>query len=298
MNEDIYVNGQLLAYEDARIAPGDAGFLHGAGLFETLRTHHGKVFRLAQHLDRLTTSAQILGLTFSLSAAQLAEMVTDLLENNDLLHTDARVRITLTRGDLQQITPENPVPPVTLVLSAAAFSPYPPEAYDKGATVIVSRYKQNPDNPLCGHKTTSYFDRMLALRDAHAARALEALWFTVHTNHLAEGSISNVFIVDRDGLLATPPLAPPGNPELRLCLPGITRQVILELATQRNILPHERLLTIDDLLQAREIFLTNAIMGVMPVTHIERHSVANEKPGELARQLRQDYEAFIVSSTQ
>jgi len=312
MSDYIHLNGQLLSYDDAArggIAPADAGLLHGAGLFETMRAHHGRVFRLRQHLDRLTRSAQTLSIPFALDESQLQEMIADLLEANGLggeeKEGDARLRLTITRGDLHAATPEDPIPPTTLILSAAPFTPYPPELYEKGLTVIISPCKQNPENPTTGHKTTSYFDRLLALRQAQQANAGEALWFTAATNYLAEGSISNIFLVDKDGILCTPPLIIPPTEDsglrtqnsLPLCLPGITRQVVLELSTAQNILPHERLLTINDLLAAKEVFLTNAIMGVMPVTHLEKHDVGTGKPGDFTRQLRIAYERLLSTES-
>jgi branched-chain amino acid aminotransferase len=310
MSDYIHINGQLLPYESASVAPGDAGLLHGAGLFETMRAKNRRIFRLRQHLDRLTRSAQTLSIPMALAETQLAEMADELLDANGL--QDARLRLTITRGDLHAATAADPLPPVTLILSAAQFQPYPPALYEKGMMVVISPYKQNPENPLTGHKTTSYLDRLLALREAMqvvtspgaappGARittgpgAGEALWFTAGTSTLAEGSISNVFIVDQQGLLATPPLTIPGKTNQRLCLPGITRQAVLELATAAGILPHERLLTIDDLLAARELFLTNAIMGLMPVTAIEKHTVATGKPGETTQRLRAAYELLLTA---
>jgi branched-chain amino acid aminotransferase len=295
MSDFVHLNGQLLPYDDARIAPADAGILHGAGLFETLRAKNGKIFRLRRHLQRLANSAHALNIPFALSETELAEITADLLEANGL--ADARLRLTITRGDLHDATADNPTPPVTLLLTAAEFLPYPPALYEKGMTVIISRHKQNPESPLTGHKTTSYFDRLLALREAQELKAGEALWFTPHTNLLAEGSISNIFLVTNDGILATPPLTLPDKINQRLCLPGITRQLTLELATSAGILPHERPLTINDLLVAKEVFLTNAIMGLMPVTHIEKHTVADGIPGPLTQQLRTAYEQAIASET-
>jgi branched-subunit amino acid aminotransferase/4-amino-4-deoxychorismate lyase len=211
--------------------------------------------------------------------------------------SDARLRLTVTRGFVHAATTEDPVPPVTLLLTATSFTPYPTELYEKGMTVVVSASKQNPENPTTGHKTTSYFDRLLALREAQLMHAGEALWFTAGTNYLAEGCISNVFLVDKEGILCTPPLTMPEKPNQRLCLPGITRQVLIELATAQNVLPHERLLTINDLLAAKEVFLTNAIMGAMPVTRVERHEVADAKVGPLTRQLADAYREFVESQT-
>lgn len=316
MSDYIHINGQLLPYESAAVAPGDAGLLHGAGLFETMRARNRRIFRLRNHLDRLTRSAQTLSIPMALAETQLAEMAEELLDANGL--QDARLRLTITRGDLHAATADDPLPPVTLILSAAQFQPYPPALYDKGMMVVISPYRQNPENPLTGHKTTSYLDRLLALREAQHASAApplatpsplpppgaklatgsgagEALWFTAGTNFLAEGSISNVFVIDKDGLLATPPLTIPGKTNQRLCLPGITRQAVLELAIAAGILPHERLLTIDDLLAAREVFLTNAIMGLMPVTAIEKHTVATGKPGETTQRLRAAYDILLTT---
>ena len=259
---------------------------------------NGKVFRLRQHLERITRSAQTLGIAFSLGETQLAEMTEELLEANAL--ADARLRLTITKGDLHAATMENPTPPVTLILSAAEFQPYPPALYEKGMTVIISRHKQNPESPHTGHKTTSYLDRLMGLRDAQqtlspsGGGAGEALWFTAQSNLLAEGSISNIFLVDKAGLLCTPPLTIPNKTNQRLCLPGITRQVILELSAALNILPQERLLTIEDLLTAKEVFLTNAIMGLMPVTQIEPHPVNESKIGDLTQQLRLAYDKLLV----
>jgi branched-chain amino acid aminotransferase len=295
MSDFIHVNGQLLPYDSASIAPSDAGLLHGAGLFETMRAKNKKVFRLRQHLERLTRSAQALGIEFSLGEPLLAEMVEDLLNANGL--NDARMRLTITRGDLHAASTENPMPPVTLVLSAASFQPYPAALYEKGMTVVISRYKQNPESPLTGHKTTSYFDRLLALKEAQELKAGETLWFTAHTNYLAEGSISNVFLVDKAGHLCTPPLTMPDKPNQRLCLPGIARQLTLELATSFNILPHERLITIEDLLTAKEVFLTNTIMGIMPVTSIEKHVINESKPGEITRKLIDAYVRAVEETT-
>lgn len=295
MSDYIHLNGQLTPYDSACVPAGDAGLLHGAGLFETMRARNGKVFRLRQHLERIARSAQALSIPFSLGETDLKDMLDDLLDANGL--TDARIRLTVTRGDIHAATATDPVPPVTLLLTAVAFVPYPAELYEKGMTVVVSPWKQNPENPLTGHKTTSYFDRLVALRDAQQLHAGEALWLTAGTHYLAEGSVSNVFVVDKDGILCTPPLTVPEKANQRLCLPGVTRQVVIEAATGANILPHERLLTVNDVLAAREVFLTNAIMGVMPVTRIERHEVGAGKPGEITRQLSAAYTGILNADT-
>jgi branched-chain amino acid aminotransferase len=293
----VNVNGQLARYEEVGISPSDSGLLHGAGLFETMRVRNRKIFRAAQHIDRLTRSGQALGIAVTLTADQLAEMIADLCEINGL--TDARARLTITRGDLHAATADDPVPPVTLILSAAAFDGYPPALYEKGMTVVVSRYKQNTENPLTGHKSTSYMDRLMGLREAQELKAGEALWFTAGTNLLAEGSISNVFIVDAADNIATPPLTVPEKTNQRLCLPGVTRSLAMELAASLNLPLQEKMLTIHEVLTAKEVFLTNAMMGIMPVTAIERHIVGGVEftPGPITKQLRERYLQVLEEET-
>lgn len=294
MSDYVSINGQVVAYDDAGIAAQDAGFVHGAGLFETMRLRNGKIFRLNKHLERLTASAQALGIGFALGQNQLEEMIAELCEANGL--KKARVRLTVTRGDLHAATAEDPTPPVTLVITAQPFGAYPAELYEKGMRVIVSDHKQNTESPLAGHKSTSYFDRLLALRAAQERKCGEALLFTVGNNHLAEGCISNVFLVDKEGFLVTPPLVVEGKSNQRLCLPGVARSTVIEVATAMGILVHERMLTIHDVLTSREIFLTNSLMGVMPVAAVEKHEVGTGI-GEVTKKIREAYLKLLEAET-
>ncbi len=283
MTEYVFLNNTLIDSDLATVSVHDAGLLHGIGLFETMRSYGGKVFRLADHLDRLFHSAQVLNITVTHQKLEIENGIDELLRANQL--TDARLRLTLTRGSLKNVTAENPNPS-TLFITAAPLTPYPPEYYNKGMAVIVSDYKQNPHEPTAGHKTINYFNRLLALQQAQLKHAGEAIWFTT-TNHLAEGCISNVFLVHNEVLL-TPPLATP-------VLAGIIRKLVLELAGQNGIKAEEKPLTIQDLLQASEVFLTNSIMELMPIARIEKHAVGNEKPGPLYQKLHGLYRAAVAT---
>ncbi len=284
MSDYVLLNGEIIPYDQARIAPFDSGFLHGIGLFETMRASNGSVPLLERHLGRLHTSCRELDLAVELDSTTIAAQIAELLEANDL--TDARLRMTVSHGDMMAANEEHPDPPRTVLISAAPFSPYPETLYEKGMTVEVSSFYQNPMSPLCGHKTTSYMDRMFALRGAQKTGAGEALWFSASEKWLAEGCISNVFLVNKAGEVFTPPLRVPERPELRLVLPGIMRQRVLELAAAEGIRILEKLLRIEDVLLASEIFITNSIMGIMPVVRVERHAVGTERPGEQTRRLR------------
>ena len=125
---------------------------------------------------------------------------------------------------------------------------------------------------------------MLALKLAHQKMAAEALWFTT-SNLLAEGSISNVFLV-KDSAIYTPPLSTP-------VLPGIARKALCKLAADNSVQLVETELTIDDLLSAQEVFLTNVIMKIMPITSIEKHTVGDGKVGPLTKKLQGLFDSFL-----
>lgn len=283
MAEKIFLNDKLVNIDDACIPAGDGGFLYGAGLFETMRCFNSIVFRLNDHLDRLLTSAKALSIEHSYSKEYLADAVQKTLAANAL--TDARIRLTLSAGAMPQSKAKQVA---TLLITAAKLQPYPEQYYSKGVLVVLCPFGQNITDPTCGHKTTSYFSRMLALRQAHEKKAAEALWFTID-GRLAEGCISNVFLV-KDSRLYTPTTNTP-------VLPGIARKTVCELAIANKIELVEKDLTIDDLLGADEVFITNVIMQIMPVVGIENHTVGEGKPGPITKKIQTYYTEFTKNFT-
>jgi branched-chain amino acid aminotransferase len=287
----VWLNGAFIDEAEASLSLRDTGLLHAAGVFTTMRANGGRVFRLDAHLQRLRASCEALFIPLLPKDEALASAVEELLKRNEL--TDARLRLTVTRGMADQdpihglrLTP-------TVFLTAAALEPYPAEYYAKGLTVILlDDQKLNPYDVQAGHKTLNYVSRLAALRSANQRGAGEAMWFNVH-NFLQSGSISNVFLV-KDGTLLTPPT----NVELRDravaeliaypksdVLPGITRAAVIELARDAKIGVKLASITVNDLLEADEVFLTNSIMHVMPVCRIERKPIGGDKPGPVTRQL-------------
>lgn len=279
MSEKVFLNDKLIDADKACISVSDSGFLYGAGLFETMRGHNGIVFGLADHLDRLFFSARSLSINNPYDKKYITNAVYEVLRANKL--SDARLRITFTNGPMVE-TEENRKP--TLLITATKFRPYPPEYYKSGVMVILCPFRQNPDDPTCGHKTTSYYSRMIALNMAHQKRAAEALWFTTD-NRLAEGCVSNVFLVKDSGLF-TPPIETP-------LLAGVARKTVCQLAMGNSITLIERDLTIDDVLGADEIFLTNVIMQVMPITKVEKHTVGDGKVGPTAKKLQRSFAEYV-----
>jgi branched-chain amino acid aminotransferase len=279
MAEKVFLNDKLVDVDKAGISVTDSGFLYGAGLFETMRSYNGVVFSLKDHLDRLFFSAGALSINNTYSREYITDAIYKVLKANKL--TNARLRLTLTGGPMSEFEEKRKS---TLLIAAAKLQPYPPEYYKNGVLVVLSPFRQNTAEPIYGHKTTSYFSRMIALKSAHQKRAAEALWFTVD-NRLAEGCISNVFLV-KDSVLYTPPIETP-------VLAGVARKTVFQIALKNSIEFIEKNLYISDLLDADEIFLTNVIMQIMPVSRVEKHTVGNGKPGPLTKKLQKKFDEFI-----
>lgn len=279
MAEKVFLNNKLVDIDKARISVTDSGFLYGAGLFETMRSYKGTVFSLKDHLDRLFFSSRSLSINNPYDRKYLTDTIYKVLQANKL--TDARLRLTLTNGPMS-LPDEQRAP--TLLITATKLQPYPAEYYKKGVLVVLCPFRQNAGEPTCGHKTTSYFSRMIALNRAHQKRAAEALWFTTN-NRLAEGCISNVFLV-KDSVLYTPPIETP-------VLAGVARKTVCQIALTNSIKLVEKDLYIDDVLAADEIFLTNVIMQIMPVTAVEKHTVCDGKVGTMTKRLQKSFDEFI-----
>lgn len=279
MSDKVFLNDKLVDVEQAHVPVTDSGFLYGAGLFETMRSHNGVVFRLEDHLDRLFQSAASLSINHDHDKKSLTEAIDELLVANEL--TEARLRLTLTNGPITETVDQ--VQP-TLLITASPLQLYPPEYYQTGVMVVLCPYRQNPTDPICGHKTTNYYPRLLALSLARQKAAAEALWFTTD-NRLAEGCVSNVFLV-KGSVLHSPALGTP-------VLPGIARKAVCRIAERESIQLIEKDLHISDVLEADEVFLTNVVMEVLPVIQVEKHTIGEGKVGPVTGELRRRFAELI-----
>lgn len=299
----VWLNGEFIDDATASVSLRDTGLLHGAGVFTTMRSHAGKVFRLPDHLRRLRASCEALFIPLQYDDDTLAASTTGLLAQSGL--TNARLRLTVTRGSARQ----DPLHGVRLspnvFITAIELEPYSPDFYERGLTVILlDDQKLNPYDLQAGHKTLNYLSRLAALRSAAQRGAGEALWFNVH-NYLQSGSISNVFIADAGKIVTPPTPAELREPQVAeatpypksAVLPGITRQAVLDLAAAGGIEVETGSINVTRLLEADEVFLTNSIMGVMPVCRIERTAVSDEQPGPITRRLSELYAEAVARET-
>ncbi len=314
----VYLDGRFLDPAEARVSAFDAGLQHGVGLFETflggVRGDTVWAHHLEDHLARLIESARDLGLA-DLRAGPLAEAAHLTIQRSGL--SRARVRVTLTGGDLNLLLragaghgPADPEagsrPPglrPTLLIVAQPATEYPEEMFERGVGVTIADARVSPLVPTEGHKTLNYWWRLRELQQAAARRAGEALVFQV-SNHLVGGCVSNALIV-KGGRLLTPiargeegaprqeqtPRRDGGAGPAGVALPspvrpGVTRAWVRDWACQRGLEVLGRMLSIGDVLDADEVFLTNSSWGVLPVVKIEREAIADAAVGAITRAAR------------
>jgi len=269
----------------------DHGFLYGYGLFETMRAYNGKIFLLNRHLKRLSEAAEMLGMGDALVKINLKQACADTLEANNL--KDARVRLTVTRGDAGPFPGRKQDAAVTVLVTATAYTPLLTETYEKGYQALTSNFRRDSESALSRLKSTSYLLSVLAKKEAEAAGVDEALLLN-ERGTIAEGSISNVFFVTR-GELVTPPVASG-------ILPGITREVVMELATDSKIKVVEAEINVGDLHRFDEAFLTNSVLEIMPLVEIRDNkgksfAIGSGKPGEVSRLLMNAYRQMVARET-
>lgn len=290
MPDTVWLNGRFLSRDEAKVSAFDAGLQHGVGVFETMLAAQGRIFRIERHMARIDRSARELGLTEKLHTAALAEAAESAVEKSELAAGDkrARVRLTITGGDLNMLAgggkgPSDP----TILVSVTPATDYPAALIERGIHVLVAQPKVNPFDPTAGHKTLNYWWRLRALQTAGAQGASEALVLQV-TNHICGGCVSNLFAV-KDGMLITP-IAHGEEAKGAIpspVLPGVTRGAILEFAAQQKLGVERRMMTIADVLDADEVFLTNSSWGVLPVVKIEAKEIGNGVPGGVTKTMRE-----------
>ncbi|QDU34045.1 Branched-chain-amino-acid aminotransferase [Poriferisphaera corsica] len=301
----IYHNGSFHDPAAPILSAQDAAFQHAIGLFTTFSVYHSQPFRLEQHINRLEASAIDLGLAPALDKAQLSDAVHQTIAHNNI--DRARIRLTFTPGNLSLLRPNTDEnsgtsggaaqPTPTVIIQPTPAVEYDPAYFNKGIRVVVAQPSANPFDPNAGHKTLAYWSNLRSLRQAAAAGAGEALLLNI-TNHLASGSVSNIFLI-KDGTLLTP-IAHGEEVEDALpapVLPGITRAAIIEIAQKLDIPIKKQMLSINDLLEADEAFLTNSSWLILPITSVEQKELSNNKIGPITQHLRLELLKLIESET-
>lgn len=255
----IGVNNKAVAAKDAVVSALDHGFLYGMGLFETFRTYGGRPFLLERHLQRLADGCRTLGIPYEPDEQGLREWIALLMDKNEL--DEAYIRYTVTAGEDILGLPSASYKQPNHLLYVKALPAIPPGLYTEGKELQLLNHRRNtPEGPV-RLKSLHYMNNILAKRELSgypsASRGAEGLMLTAQ-GELAEGIVSNIFYITGNGLY-TPAIATG-------ILPGITREMVLELAAAAGLKTEQGLYTIEQLEQADEIFLTNSIQELVPVT--------------------------------
>lgn len=275
----IYLNGKFIPLEEAYIPVLDRGFIFGDGVYEVIPAYSRKPFRLEEHLNRLQHSLDGIRLKNPFSNAEWKNLLEQLIAKNH--GEDQYIYLHITRGVAKRdhAFPVN-VPPTVFIMSNPLLPP-PVELLASGASAITAI-----DNRWirCDVKAISLLPNVLLRQLAVDVHALETI--LIRDGFLTEGAASNIFIVSNNVLLAPP--------KSHLMLPGITYDVVLELAAANGI-PHEiRQISEHEIRKADEILLTSSTKEIMPITLLDNQAVGSGRPGELFARLHtlyQDYKA-------
>ena len=282
----IYIDGKYYDERKARISVFDHGLLYGDGIFEGIRAYNGRVFKLREHIDRLFYSAKAILLEMPISHPDLMAAVVQTCRRNKI--RDGYVRLVVTRGvgtlGLNPNRCKNP----SVIIIADKIQLYPPALYARGmeiVTVPTVRSLHSALNPAI--KSLNYLNNILAKIEAANAGCEEAVMLNAE-GFVSECTGDNVFIVKEDHLF-TPPLSAGA-------LYGITRRVVMEIATQSGLKVSEPNLTRYDLFNADECFLTGTGAELVPVVKIDGRVIGSGKPGPITARLVEQYHALTKSS--
>ncbi len=276
--QEVFLNRSFLPIGEARVSVMDRGFLFGDAIYEVIPAYGGRLFRLDQHLRRLEDSLAGIRMTDPLGKAAWEGALTRLVSQYP--GRDVGVYLQVTRGPAAKrdhAIPDRVEP--TVFAMANPIDPPDAELSQRGAAAVILddiRWR------LCNIKATTLLANVLLRQEAKDRQAIEAI--LVREGQATEGAASNVFVV-RDGLVITPPKSP-------FLLPGITRDLVLELAAEDGIPYAETSVSAEQLRSADEIWLTSSTKEIVPVTRLDGEPVGAGVPGPLWRRMVGLYQGY------
>lgn len=285
MGLKIYINGQILPQEEAKISVFDHGLLYGDGVFEGIRAYNGKIFALDQHLDRLYDSAAAISLKIPITKEEMANDIKKTMEANKL--TDSYIRLVVTRGIGKLGLDPNKCSTPQIIIITDTIELYSKALYEKGLDIVSVTTIRNHFSALDPKiKSLNYLNNILAKLESIQAGAGEALMLN-KDGYVAECAGDNLFIL-KNNVLLTPP-ASVG------ILIGITRNIIMKLAAEMGIPVKEELMTRYDLYIADECFLTGTAAEIIPVVKIDGRTIGTGRPGKITLDLLKRYRDLTKS---
>jgi D-alanine transaminase len=268
----VYLNGEFLPRERATLSVDDRGFIFGDGIYEVTRVVNGRLFEADRHMRRLQYGLRGIGIDPRITPDQIIDIHDRLIQENGLTSGEGTVYLQITRGAAPRthyFPPAGTAP--TVFLSASPFTPNKAQR-EQGATAVTY-----PDIrwSRCDLKTVNLLGAVLAKQHAVAAGSLEAVF--IRDGVITEGSHTNVFGVI-DGQLRT-------YPRSNYILPGITRDVVLELAVEEGINVRETPIFQQEIGRLDELFVTGTTSDVTPIVQLDGRPIGAGTPGPITRQL-------------
>ncbi len=287
MSVQVYIDGDYFSKEEAKISVFDHGYLYGDGVFEGIRAYNGAVFKLQEHLERLYESAQHILLKIPLSIDEMEKATLETLRRNNL--SDAYIRIIVSRGVGDLGLDPKKCFGATVVIIADHISLFPQEHYENGLKVITSATRQRSSDTFEPRiKSLNYLNNILVKIEAAQAGVMEAIMLNPQ-GYVVEGSGSNIFIIDKKGLLITPPVYVG-------ILEGITRNTVMELARDMGHTVTELPFTRHELYVAKECFLTGTAAELIPVISVDKRTIGDGTPGRVTRMLMEKYHLYAQNN--
>ena len=281
----VWIDGKLVDQADAKVSVYDHGLLYGDGCFEGIRAYDGRVLKLRSHLSRMYGSAERIRLKPAYGPEQIDKAIRDTLNANGM--RDAYIRLIFTRGvGTLGLHPFRCPVPGTIVITDK-IQLYPKELYDNGMKVIVAKRPRIPIACLDpAIKSLNYLNNILAKIEAIEANVLEAIMLNVD-GYVAECTGDNIFII-KNGQIATP------SAEAGI-LHGITRQYVLnEIAPEMGFEVTEKMMKLDEVLNADEVFLTGTAAEIIGVNQIDDRTIGNGNVGTITKKLAQEFRKRVT----
>lgn len=274
----VYLDGRYLPLSEARVPVMDRGFLFGDGVYEVIPAYGGRLFRLREHLERLESSLRAISMAPPLEIDAWEALLQPLIE--PFGGADCSVYLQVTRGAAgnRDHLPPADIRPTVFAMGSAIPAPNP-ALFETGADAVTA---EDIRWGRCDIKAITLLAAVLARIEAKEKGAIEAI--LIRDGLATEGAASNLFVV-RDGRIVTPPKS-------RLLLPGITRDLVLELARLHDLPWAEEAIPVDYLRQADEVWLTSSTKEVLPVTRLDGERVGDGQPGPGFRAMRKHYAAY------
>ena len=288
----IWMDGEVVPWDDARVHVLSHTMHYGLGAFEGMRAYRRTngtttMFRLDAHIQRLLDTCKLIAIEPEFNFEQLCDACVALVRDNGLDEAYVRPLIYLGDGAMGVYAPSNRVR--TTIISWRWGAYLGAGALEKGVRTKISSWRRHhPSIALAKGKIMGqYTNSVLAKREAKVAGYDEAILMDIHGN-VCEGSGENLFIV-KDGVLITPPL----NASI---LGGITRDTILQLAREEDIVVREEMISRDQLYLADEVFFTGTAVEVTPIREVDDRTIGDDKPGAITKRLQTRYFDVVKGS--